>query len=499
EAIGQARAYHSKDWGTLVAATNRRPRGFNWEDWGRIDALEVLNIAKNEFHPDPAHIYLTGHSMGGHGTWFLGATYPGKWAAIGACSGYPTLKGYGSADGLVPDSSKSATEQMLLRAGNQSDVLKLAHNYKALGVYILHGDSDKVVSVNYARQMRKVLGDFQADFSYYEYPGGEHWFGDQSVDWKPLFDFFKWHSLTADSAVNSIDFTTASPGISDSYRWISIQQQDHPLQYSHIQLLRNRSKNTISGKTENIHLLKMSLIDFKAGTDVNITLDNHALHYTTGSSNDSIFLLHENNQWIIAGTPSGYEKGPQRFGTFKEAFNHKMVFVYGTSGNKEENEWNVNKAKYDAETWYYRGNGAVDIIPDKAYSLEKYPGRNVIIYGNANSNAAWKILLDDCPITVTRSGIKVGDDSFTGDDLGAYFVWPMKNSHANSIGVIAGSGMNGMHAANANQYFAGASGFPDFMVFRLGMLQTGADRVEAAGFFNNNWELIPSEMVKNDN
>lgn len=94
EAIGQARAYKPKDWGTLVAATNRRPRGFNWEDWGRLDALEVLAIAKEKFKPDPQHVYLTGHSMGGHGTWFLGATYPDKWAAIGACSGYPTLKGY---------------------------------------------------------------------------------------------------------------------------------------------------------------------------------------------------------------------------------------------------------------------------------------------------------------------------------------------------------------------------------------------------------------------
>jgi hypothetical protein len=76
EAISQARAYQSKDWGTLIAATNRRPRGFNWEDWGRLDALEVLNIGKNTFRPDPNQIYLTGHSMGGHGTWFLGATYP---------------------------------------------------------------------------------------------------------------------------------------------------------------------------------------------------------------------------------------------------------------------------------------------------------------------------------------------------------------------------------------------------------------------------------------
>ena len=217
EAIGQARAYKQKDWGTLVAATNRRPRGFNWEDWGRLDALEVLNIAKEKFKPDPQRIYLTGHSMGGHGTWFLGATYPDLWAAIAPCAGYPTLKGYGSADGLIPETGASPMEQLLLRTSNQSDVPKLATNYKPLGVYIFHGDSDRTVSVNYARQMRKLLADFHKDMSYYEFPGGEHWFGDQSVDWKPIFDFFKWHTILPDSAINTIDFTTASPGISSKY------------------------------------------------------------------------------------------------------------------------------------------------------------------------------------------------------------------------------------------------------------------------------------------
>ncbi len=495
EAIGQAKAYHSKDWGTLVAATNRRPRGFNWEDWGRLDALEVLNIAKKEFVPDPKHIYLTGHSMGGHGTWFLGATYPDKWAAIGACSGYPTLKGYGSADGLVPGTSKSPMEQMLLRAGNQSDVIELAHNYKALGVYILHGDSDKVVPVNYARQMRKVLGDFHADFSYYEYPGGEHWFGDQSVDWKPLFDFFKLHQIPDDSLVNVIDFITASPGISSDDHWISIRQQIHPLQFSRIQLFRNRLKNSIKGTTENIRVLKLALNNFSIGTNVKIDLDSNLIQYSIKSNDDSIFLSHENNKWAIAESPGDYEKGPRRYGTFKEAFNHNMVFVYGTSGNKAENEWNFNKVKYDAETWYYRGNGAVDIITDKEFSTVKYAGRNVIIYGNANSNSAWKLLLQDCPIQVMRDGIKAGDKNYTGDDLAAYFLWPMKNAPLNSIGVIAGTGINGMNAANPNQYFAGASGFPDFMIFKLGMLQSGADGVEMSGFFDNDWKLAPAENI----
>lgn len=91
EAVNQANAYKKKDWGHLVAPTNRRPFGFAWEDWGRLDALEVLNHAEKLLNTDPQHTYLTGHSMGGHGTWYLGATYPDRWAAIAPCAEYPDL------------------------------------------------------------------------------------------------------------------------------------------------------------------------------------------------------------------------------------------------------------------------------------------------------------------------------------------------------------------------------------------------------------------------
>src|SRR6185295_13979105 len=38
EAIGQARAYAAKDDLVIACPTNRRPYGFDWEDWGRADA-----------------------------------------------------------------------------------------------------------------------------------------------------------------------------------------------------------------------------------------------------------------------------------------------------------------------------------------------------------------------------------------------------------------------------------------------------------------------------
>jgi len=158
-------------------------------------------------------------------------------------------------------------------------------------------------------------------------------------------------------------------------------------------------------------------------------------------------------------------------------------------GNADEREWSISKARYDAETWYYRGNGAVDIVADKDYTPARYQGRSVILYGNASTNSAWALLLKDCPIQVKRNELKAGDKLFTGDDLAAYFIRPLPDGHT-SVAVIAGTGLKGMQAANANQYFAGASGFPDYMIFRQQMLQTGASGVLMAGFFGNDWKLV---------
>jgi dienelactone hydrolase len=499
QAIGQARAYKPKDWGVLVAPTNRRPRGFNWEDWGRIDALEVLALATSKFNPDPEKIYLTGHSMGGHGTWYLGATYPDKWAAIAPCAGYPTLTGYGSADGRIPESGASDVEKLLLRAGNGSNVITLASNYKALGIYIHHGDSDKVVSVNYARQMRKVLGEFHQDFSYYEYPGGSHWFGNESVDWPPIFDYFRWHSLARDSAVSVIDFTTANPAVSSQHRWASVLQQQQALQLSRIQLKRNKKRKTVSGTTDNVSILGLSCQDFNKGDTVTITLDGaRPVKYIVNMPEDRIYL-YKDRQWLAGEKPDAMQKGAARNGTFKEAFNHRMIFVYGTAGNEQENAWAYNKARYDAEVWYYRGNGAVDMVADKDFNDDLYRDRGVVLYGNATTNSAWKKLLGNCPIEVKRGSVTAGAKRFEGNDLGAYFTWPRAGSSTASVAVVSGTGLPGMHAAEANQYFAAGSGFPDYMIFSTEMLRHGSKGIRLAGFYGNDWSLEKGVSAEADN
>lgn len=491
EALGQAQAYQAKDWGTLVAPTNRRPRGFNWEDWGRMDALEVLDLAQQTLKPDSQKIYLTGHSMGGHGTWFLGATYPEKWAAIAPCAGYPTLKGYGSADGLIPEKGRNMYEDILLKSGNQSDVIAYASNYKPLGIYVLHGDADRTVSVEYARQMRKLLGTFHPDFSYYEYPGGSHWYSNESVDWKPLFDYFKIHQRKTTNEVDHIDFKTANPGISATYYWSTIYQQIKPLDYSQIVLTRNLEKRTLIGKTDNVQILKLNLEGFQKNAPIKIDIDSsNTITYQWNTIEQSVVYLKKETQgWLVVERPKLDQKGPHRNGSFKEAFNHSMVYVYGTTGTKEENKWALEKVLHDAEAWYYRGNGTFDVIADRDFDAEKYIDRNIILIGNAKTNSAWNKLLTDCPITVTSDQIKIDKQTYKGNDLGGYFYWKKPGTETRGVGVITGTGLKGMQATGANQYFAGASGFPDYMFFNLDMLKNGPENIIDVGFYSNEWKI----------
>ena len=51
------------------------------------DVINVIEIVLSEYPVDRASMFLTGHSMGSGGTWYLGAKYAQYWAAIAPMSG----------------------------------------------------------------------------------------------------------------------------------------------------------------------------------------------------------------------------------------------------------------------------------------------------------------------------------------------------------------------------------------------------------------------------
>ena len=152
----QANLYSAKDWAHIVAPTGRRPYGFDWEDWGRIDALEALADAAKRYPSDPLRTYLTGYSMGGHGTWHLGVTYPDLFAAIGPSGGWASFWSYGG--GMPTIQNPSRLEELELRSYLPSDTVQLLPNLSETGVYVLHGAEDETVPVAQALHAQSFGG-----------------------------------------------------------------------------------------------------------------------------------------------------------------------------------------------------------------------------------------------------------------------------------------------------------------------------------------------------
>ncbi len=498
EAQGQAEAYAPKSWAHVVAPTNRRSYGFDWEDWGRLDAMEVLGIAQRKLRTDPAQTYLTGHSMGGHGTWQLGATFPDRFAAIAPSAGWISFFTY--AGGRRYEGS-NAVAQLVHRASTPSDTLVLASNYLHHGVYILHGDADDNVPVSEARAMRRVLEGFHRDFAWHEQPGAGHWWGNACVDWPPIFDLFGRHKIPTDESVRAVHFTTANPGISSSSHWISIEAQVRSLAASTVDAQWDPPAQRVRVRTDNVTRLALRLPRgaTRSGGTMSVEIDGQRwtnLPAPPGPES-TMWFRRDAAAWAPSVRPPAAWKGPHRAGPFKEAFQHRMLFVYGTGGTTEENAWTWAKARFDAETFWYRGNGSVDLVSDVAFLAEgrRERDRGVILYGNADNNRAWSELLGDSPVQVRRGGVRVGARELAGEDLACLFLRPRPGSDVASVGVVSGTGRAGLRLTERIPYFLAGVALPDLVVLGTETLRTGEEGARGAGYFGEDWSVERGEFA----
>ena len=498
EALGQAGAYESKPWAMLAAPTNRRPYGFNWEDWGRIDAFEVLNQVMNHFRIDTDRIYLTGHSMGGHGAWQIGGLFPDKWAAVGPSAGWITYWSYRIRG---PKEDTSAAARMLRRALATSETPDLIPNFLGEGLYILHGSDDDNVPIQQSYLMVDKIKNVLHDYVFHEQPHQGHWWdispepGADCVDWPPMMDYFARHRRPGDEETRVIDFVTANPGVSSQDRWVTIASQQHPLELSTVDLQFDPGLQRFSGTTKNVLQLGLDTRVLPAGDSVHLAIDSSVLELTrSATSSGVLWLRNAGDRWTVAAPPDPSTKNPARYGPFKEAFNHNVILVYGTHGSAEENRLILDRVRYDEEKFWYQGNGSFDVAADRECTDAMLKDRNVMLYGNANSNSMWTKLLPNSPIVVERGEVRVGGKKLAGKDLCALFIRPRSGSPTLSIGAVGATGEEGLRLLSRVPYFNSYLGVPDLLVLRSSSLRAGKEGMMCAGFFGNDWSLDNGEI-----
>lgn len=519
EAIGHVDAYSSKSWCHTVAPTNRRPFGFDWEDWGRLDAMEVLDIACRQLSVDSDRVYLTGHSMGGHGVWQMGAIFPDRFAAIGPSAGWISFWSY---TGAKLYENATPIEDILLRSAGTSDTLSMIGNYEQLGIYILHGEADDNVPASQAQEMTQHLAKSHKDFVYHEQPRAGHWWnvsdepGADCVDFAPMMDFFVRHRLPLASEVRQVKFATANPAVSSRCHWCAIETQLKQNAISRVDVLCDPHKRRFTGTTENVRRLTLDPVaaglresgDTRAATPeasetpptptMTVRLDGQEIEGVEVPRDvRPITFVLTDGKWATSGSreTSLTLKGPHRYGPFKEAFRNHVLFVYGTKGTAEEADWALAKARYDAETFWYRGNGSIEVVADVDYDAKASKDRNVILYGNADTNAAWRTLMGGSPVQVGRDRVTIGDRKIKGGNLACLFIRPKAGSDDALVGAISGTGVSGMRLTDRLPYFVSGVAYPDCIVLSPEVLRSDSDGIVGAGFFGIDWSVEAGDFA----
>ncbi len=138
------------------------PRDSQWVGTPGDMAVAALQQTIREFHVDPRRVYLTGLSMGGHGTWYVAYQHPELFAAVVPICGwvreFPQFRGSVPA---VPGDSAAVMPNLVQRLGKTP-------------IWIFHGEVDQVVNVNGSREPAAALKAAGADVHYTELLGLNH-------------------------------------------------------------------------------------------------------------------------------------------------------------------------------------------------------------------------------------------------------------------------------------------------------------------------------------
>jgi poly(3-hydroxybutyrate) depolymerase len=490
EASGLAECFKPKDWAFIVCPTNRRPYGFDWQDWGRLDALEVLEVVCTEFPVDSQRIYLTGHSMGGHGTWHIGLNFPDRFAAIAPEAGWPSFPLYVpnflQRSIIFSEPAKLAIREMALRPDNTPAMVENALN---LPVFILHGGDDDNVPPIHGRTFALWLQTLGYEVRYKEVPGVKHWWsypdGTVCVDDPELMSFLK--EKKRRTAPERIRFRTADLGQSNRAYWLTIDRVKTVGRDATVDACATDS--LIDIKTSNITQLTLNLGPLNINPPgLKLKIDGRVIR-TRFEPSGSITLQYDRTGWHTGRIEKSTRlaKKPEIYGPAKQVMFSPFAIVYGTK-DAELSRFLRHSATQECLRWWLIGNGTTEIYPDTA----NLPlTRNLIILGSPEQNLFAEKIIKSLPIQVRANRMFVNGIDL-GTQLAAIVTYPNPLNPERLVLCRFGTDPATTRLSLFWGIIGSGTAIPDFMVFDRTVRRFGWHGVRAAGFFSPEWQFAPA-------
>ena len=421
------------------------------------DVMDVLADVKRRFPIDENRTYLTGLSMGGGGTLWIGLTRPDHWAAIApVCPAAP--------------------------AGTEA----YAPNALHVPVHIFQGGADPVVRPKGVRAWADRLKGLGTSVEYTEYPGVGHNSWENAYADGQIFDWFA--RFQRDPHPDRVRF------VSDRYKydtayWVRLDALT-PGILARIDA-QFTATNRIDVTTSDLDGFTLHLAGHpRVAPDraVAVIVDGVTLQVQAA---DALSFSRRDDTWVA----EPYEavvgaKQPGAEGPLSEVVAGRHIYVYGTAGDPTPEELAARRARAEkAADWsVYRGPfwGRVMVFPRVVADREVRPSdlesANLVLFGTRETNALIDRFDDRLPLRF---------DDAAAETYGLVYVFPVDDRYVLINSGLPwwqqdGQGPGGSPFTSSVPAFS-LMGMQDYLLF-----QEAADNVVAAGRFDRHWKL-PAE------
>jgi len=412
------------------------------------DVYAMIDDIKSRFNIDEDRVYLTGLSMGGGGTLWLGLTRPDVWAAIAPVCPAPP----------------QGTEE-------------LAGNALNLPVHLFIGDKDGLYGT--AKEWKARFETSAQRLDYVEYPGVGH----NSWEWAYKDGFiFDWFSqFRRDLFPQEVKFTTRWFRYDKAY-WVRFDDlvPGTPATID----AKFTAENNVEVTTSGLNAFTLALEghpQFNPSKKITVKVDGKLFSV---KSADAVSFMKSAGTWINSRfTPGLTSKQKGAEGPLYAAVSSNHVYVYGTADNPPADVLASRRAQAaTAADWTGIGGRILvypRVISDKEVRQSDYITSNLILFGTRETNSVIEKFADRLPVHLNSKA----------DDYGLVYIFPMNRHY-----LVVNSGLpwwtppenapgrtgfvfGGLKVEALRQY-------GDFIMFR-----GNPDHVVTQGNFDSNWQL----------
>ena len=444
-----------KDVDYIVAAPFARGTA-GYQGIPEQDVFDMLTDLKSRFSIDENRIYLTGLSMGGGGTLWIGLTHPDIFAAIAPCCPAP------------PEGT-----------------IDLSGNALNLPVHLFIGDKDFLFQT--AQDWRAKFEKATAHFDYVEYPGIGH--NSWEYAYKDGFIFNWFSQFVRDPFPQEVKFSTRIFKYDKAY-WVKIDNLTSGTLASID--AKFTGLNTIEITSTALEAFTLNLAghpQFNPAQKVTVKVDGKSF---TAKTSDAVSFSKSSNSWNnIKFTPGLTSKQKGAEGPMNAAISSNHVYVYGTGGNPSKEELEARRVQAAAAADWAADRGMMGrvmifprVISDVQVRQSDYDKSNLILFGTRETNSIIEKFADRLPMSLKSDA----------RDYGLVYVFPLNNHY-----VLVNSGLPWWTPASKAQTAVGFAfmggkadalkNLQDFILFK-----ENSDNIITQGNFDNNCK-IPSEAA----